>query len=47
MDRFAVEINANGVVVIDTSQYTFGDLDRQDVKFLSFVDAAPYDVRCK
>jgi cytochrome b6-f complex iron-sulfur subunit len=47
MDRFAVEIDASGVVVIDTSQYTFGDLDRQDVKFLSFVDAAPYDVRCK
>lgn len=47
MDRFAVEVNANGVVIIDTSQYTFGELDRQDVKFLSFVDAAPYDVRCK
>ena len=47
MDRFAVQINANGVVVIDTSQYTFGALDRQDVKFLSFVDAAPYDRKCK
>jgi cytochrome b6-f complex iron-sulfur subunit len=46
MDRFAVEVNANGVVVIDTSQYTFGALDRQDVKFLSFVDAAPYDRKC-
>jgi nitrite reductase/ring-hydroxylating ferredoxin subunit len=46
MDRFAVQINANGVVVIDTSQYTFGALDRQDVKFLSFVDAAPYDRKC-
>jgi Rieske Fe-S protein len=47
MDRFAVRINANGVVVIDTSQYTFGALDRQDVKFLSFVDAAPYDRKCQ
>jgi len=47
MDRFAVQVNANGVVVIDTSQYTFGPLDRQDVKFLSFVDAAPYDRKCK
>lgn len=47
MDRFAVEIGANGVVVIDTSQYTFGTLDRQDIRSLSFVDAAPYDQRCK
>lgn len=47
MDRFAVEIGTNGVVVIDTSQYTYGALDRQDAKYLSFVDAAPYDRRCK
>lgn len=47
MDRFAVQVNANGVVVIDSSQYTFGALDRQDVKFLTFVDAAPYDRKCK
>jgi hypothetical protein len=47
MDRFAVEIGANGVVVIDTSQYAFGTLDRQDVRSLSFVDAAPYDKKCK
>ena len=47
MDRFAVEVSANGVVTIDTSQYTFGNLDRQDVKFLSFVDAAPYDRKCQ
>jgi cytochrome b6-f complex iron-sulfur subunit len=47
MDRFAVEVGANGVVTIDTSQYTFGTLDRQDVKFLSFVDAAPYDRKCQ
>jgi cytochrome b6-f complex iron-sulfur subunit len=47
MDRFAVEIGANGVVVIDTSQYTFGSLDRQDVRSLSFVDAAPYDRKCQ
>ena len=47
MDRFAVEIGDNGVVVIDTSQYTFGNLDRQDVRSLSFVDAAPYELRCQ
>ncbi|HTI29716.1 MAG TPA: Rieske (2Fe-2S) protein [Methylomirabilota bacterium] len=47
MDRFAVEIGANGIVTIDTSQYTLGNLDRQDVKFLSFVDAAPYDRKCQ
>jgi nitrite reductase/ring-hydroxylating ferredoxin subunit len=46
MDRFAVEVSASGVVTIDTSQYTFGSLDRQDVRFLSFVDAAPYDKKC-
>jgi cytochrome b6-f complex iron-sulfur subunit len=47
MDRFAVQVNDNGVVVIDTSEYTFGSLDRQDVKFLSFVDAAPYERKCQ
>jgi cytochrome b6-f complex iron-sulfur subunit len=47
MDRFAVEIKDNGVVVIDTSQYTFGALDRQEAKFLTFVDAAPYDRKCQ
>jgi nitrite reductase/ring-hydroxylating ferredoxin subunit len=47
MDRFAVEVNANGLVVIDTSQYTFGELDRQDARFLTFVDAAPYDRKCQ
>ena len=47
MDRFAVEIDGNGVLVIDTSQYTFGALDRQDVKFLTFVDAAPYERKCQ
>ena len=47
MDRFAVEVDANGVVVIDTSQYTYGELDRQDIKFLTFVDAAPYDRKCQ
>jgi nitrite reductase/ring-hydroxylating ferredoxin subunit len=47
MDRFAVQVNDNGVVVIDTSQYTFGSLDRQDVRFLSFVDAAPYERKCQ
>ena len=47
MDRFAVEITSAGVVWIDTAQYTFGTLDRQDVKFLSFVDAAPYERKCQ
>jgi nitrite reductase/ring-hydroxylating ferredoxin subunit len=47
MDRFAVEVDAKGVVVIDTSQYTYGELDRQDIKFLTFVDAAPYDRKCQ
>ncbi len=47
MDRFAVQINANGVVVIDTSQYTLGTLDRQDVTSLTFVDAAPYERKCQ
>jgi Rieske Fe-S protein len=46
MDRFMVLIE-KGTVVIDTSQYTFGPLDRQDVKFLTFVDAAPYDRKCQ
>ena len=47
MDRFAVEIDANGVVVIDTSQYTRGALDHQDVTFVTFVDAAPYERKCQ
>jgi nitrite reductase/ring-hydroxylating ferredoxin subunit len=46
MDRFAVTIGDDGVVVIDTSQLTSGALDRQDVKYLTFVDAAPYDIKC-
>jgi hypothetical protein len=40
-------VTSGGVVVIDTSQYTFGSLDRQDVHALSFVDAAPYDRKCQ
>lgn len=47
LDRFAVEIRDDGVVVIDTSQYTFGALDRQDPRLLTFVDAAPYDRKCR
>lgn len=47
MDRFAVTIGSDGVVVIDTSQLTAGALDRQVATSLAFVDAAPYDVRCK
>ncbi len=47
MDRFAVSINDDGVVVIDTSQLSTGALDRQGPKFLAFVDAAPYDRKCR
>jgi len=47
MDRFAVSIGDDGVVVVDTSQITAGALDRQDPTYLTFVDAAPYDVRCQ
>lgn len=46
MDRFAVTIGENGVIVIDTSKITAGALDRQDAKYLNFVDAAPYDIKC-
>jgi nitrite reductase/ring-hydroxylating ferredoxin subunit len=45
MDRFAVSIGDDGVVVIDTSQYTSGALNRGP-DFLTFVDAAPYDIKC-
>ena len=47
MDHFAVTVGPDGVVVIDTSKLTSGALDRQDAKFLTFVDAAPYDVKCQ
>lgn len=47
MDRFAVLIDDQGVVVIDTSQLTSGALDRQDPKYLTFVDAAPYERKCQ
>lgn len=46
MDRFAVLIDPNGVVVIDTSQYTYGELNRGP-DHLTFVDAAPYDRKCQ
>ena len=46
MDRFAVEVGANGVVVIDTSKYTYGALNRGP-DHLTFVDAAPYDRKCQ
>ena len=46
MDRFAVEVGANGVVVIDTSKYTYGALNR-GLDHLTFVDAAPYDRKCQ
>ncbi len=47
MDRFAVSIDDEGVVIIDSSQITAGALDRQDPEALAFVDAAPYDIRCR
>jgi Rieske Fe-S protein len=47
MDHFAVTVGPDGVVVIDTSKLTSGALDRQDASFLTFVDAAPYDVKCQ
>ena len=46
MDRFAVVIGADGVVVIDTSQYMSGALNRGP-EHLTFVDAAPYDRKCQ
>jgi cytochrome b6-f complex iron-sulfur subunit len=46
MDRFAVLVDANRVVVIDTSQYTYGELNRGP-DHLTFVDAAPYDRKCQ
>jgi cytochrome b6-f complex iron-sulfur subunit len=46
MDRFAVSIGTDGVVVIDTSQLTAGALNRGPDS-LTFVDAAPYDVKCQ
>jgi Rieske Fe-S protein len=45
MDRFAVKIGNDGVVVIDTSQYTAGALNRGPGA-LAFVDAAPYERKC-
>ena len=46
MSRFWVSIGADGVVVIDTSQITAGAPDRQDPAALTFVDAAPFDIKC-
>ena len=46
MDRFAVVVDASGVVVIDTSQFTSGALNRGP-DHLTFVDAAPYDRKCQ
>lgn len=48
MDRFAVTIDDDGVVVIfDTSKDTAGALDRQEANYLTFVDAAPYGIKCE
>jgi nitrite reductase/ring-hydroxylating ferredoxin subunit len=46
MGRFAVLIDADGVVVIDTSQLTDGALNRGP-DALTFVDAAPYERKCE
>jgi len=46
MSRFGVSIGEDGVVVIDTSRLTAGAPDRKDANYLTFVDAAPYDVKC-
>ena len=46
MDRFAVSMAADGVVVIDTSRITAGALNRGP-DHLTFVDAAPYTRKCK
>lgn len=46
MSRFGVSIGEDGVVVIDTSRLTAGAPDRKDASYLTFVDAAPYDVKC-
>jgi cytochrome b6-f complex iron-sulfur subunit len=46
MSRFGVSIGEDGVVVIDTSQITAGAPDRKDPSSLTFVDAAPYDIKC-
>jgi len=45
MDRFAVSINADGVVVIDSSQITAGALERGP-DHLVFTDAHPWDAVC-
>ncbi len=46
MSRFGVTIGGDGVVVIDTSKITAGAPDRKDPSYLTFVDAAPYDIKC-
>ena len=46
MDRFAVTIGDDGVVVIDTSKITAGALNRGP-DHLTFVDAAPYASKCQ
>ena len=45
MDRFAVSIGADGVVVIDSSQITTGALERGP-EHLVFTDPHPWDALC-
>jgi nitrite reductase/ring-hydroxylating ferredoxin subunit len=47
MSRFGVSFGEGGVVVIDTSQLTAGAPDRKDPSYLTFVDAAPYERKCR
>jgi nitrite reductase/ring-hydroxylating ferredoxin subunit len=46
MDRFAVSIGDDGIVVIDTSEITAGAFNRGPAQ-LTFVDAAPYERKCR
>jgi hypothetical protein len=45
MDHFAVGINADGVVIIDSSQITAGTLERGS-DHLVFTDAHPWSAVC-
>ncbi len=45
LDRFAVSIDADGVIVVDTSQITRGEPNRGP-EALSFVDPHPWEATC-
>jgi nitrite reductase/ring-hydroxylating ferredoxin subunit len=46
MDRFAVEIDDDGIVVVDTSVIVAGPPNLGPA-YLTFVDPFPYDVKCE